>query len=318
MRVVLEVSSGPELGRKTMLRARQIVRVGRTDRSDFVLGADEQLSSRHFLVECDDRSCQLRDLESTNGTFVNGQQVGSTRLRDGDEIYVGQSVIRVSIEAAPALDDWIDEPRTVAFPTALLRMPVKCTQRECRSGLAMVESEQAEPAPFIVAHRIATLATGYAIVDFRRLEMESDEQSAAAPTLLDGLPPEALAAVSPRIIALGNAQPLIEQGWGKDGLAIVYSRSDPESVVAQLKMASSYDPGTRRSQPGRGMLAFHWPSIGRMLLEHTPPAALQGMLGDVIEGLLYEGLAPTVWQLLCRPSLAGQLPAAGFQIQATS
>ena len=37
-----------------------------------------------------------------------------------------------------------------------------------------------------------------------------------------------------------------------------------------------------------------------------------------IDGLLYEGLAPTVWQLLCRPTLAGQLPAAGFQIHATS
>ena len=39
----------------------------------------------------------LRDLGSTNGTYHNGQRVSVSRLRNGDTIGVGRSVLKLDI-----------------------------------------------------------------------------------------------------------------------------------------------------------------------------------------------------------------------------
>lgn len=57
------------------------------------------VSRRHSAIRHgDDRTLDLWDLGSSNGTFLNGQRLSSHRpyrLRDGDEIRLGQLVIRV-------------------------------------------------------------------------------------------------------------------------------------------------------------------------------------------------------------------------------
>jgi pSer/pThr/pTyr-binding forkhead associated (FHA) protein len=55
--------------------------------------ADALVSRQHasLMVEADPWRVQLSDLESKNGTFVNGRRQGSTHLVDGDVIRFGQS-----------------------------------------------------------------------------------------------------------------------------------------------------------------------------------------------------------------------------------
>src|SRR6516162_1824218 len=54
---------------------------------------DERVSRFHAKVQQEDGDVILTDLESTNGTRVNGSPVQIRRLRAGDQISVGRSML---------------------------------------------------------------------------------------------------------------------------------------------------------------------------------------------------------------------------------
>ena len=63
--------------------------VGRLGDNDVQLD-EASVSSRHAEIEIGEAGAVLRDLDSTNGTFLNGDQVtGEVALNEGDEIYFG-------------------------------------------------------------------------------------------------------------------------------------------------------------------------------------------------------------------------------------
>jgi hypothetical protein len=102
MLVILEAVSGPVAGRRIEVRAGNILRVGRTTRSDYAIGEDSYLSSQHFSVECDGAQCRVRDLGSSNGTFVNGNKISEQLVTEGDSLVAGGSMFTVHIEASPS------------------------------------------------------------------------------------------------------------------------------------------------------------------------------------------------------------------------
>jgi eukaryotic-like serine/threonine-protein kinase len=97
MQLLLEIASGPSAGRKVLLRSDQTVRVGRTDEAEFCVSQDAYLSSVHFSLRCDADACRLEDLESTHGTFVNGERILAAALNDGDTISAGKTAFKVRI-----------------------------------------------------------------------------------------------------------------------------------------------------------------------------------------------------------------------------
>jgi pSer/pThr/pTyr-binding forkhead associated (FHA) protein len=58
---------------------------------------DESISREHAVILLEDDGYTLEDLQSTNGTQVNGKRVRSARLADGDEILIGQTRMRFSL-----------------------------------------------------------------------------------------------------------------------------------------------------------------------------------------------------------------------------
>jgi hypothetical protein len=75
------------------LRAGQTVSIGRHSSCEFPL-REEEVSRRHCEVIHADGRFALRDLGSTNGSFVNGQRVEGDRvLATGDKIEIGSSVV---------------------------------------------------------------------------------------------------------------------------------------------------------------------------------------------------------------------------------
>lgn len=52
---------------------------------------DREVSKEHALIEKVGTTYVLRDLNSSNGSYVNGQRIREHRLRDGDEISLGNS-----------------------------------------------------------------------------------------------------------------------------------------------------------------------------------------------------------------------------------
>ena len=55
---------------------------------------DPEVSRRHASVEVSHGDLRLRDLNSTNGTRVNGANVRERKLADGDEVVIGTTVLR--------------------------------------------------------------------------------------------------------------------------------------------------------------------------------------------------------------------------------
>ena len=81
--------------------------VGRATGADFIV--DAALVSRVHcrLTALPDGQLEVRDLESTNGTFVNGQRVEEARLLDGDRLQVGRLELVVTRDTgrSPAEED---------------------------------------------------------------------------------------------------------------------------------------------------------------------------------------------------------------------
>jgi FHA domain-containing protein len=69
-------------------------RIGRSSSCDLVL-RDDSVSRRHAEIALRGGVCVVRDLGSSNGTWVNGRAVQRARLRAGDELQLGETFIRV-------------------------------------------------------------------------------------------------------------------------------------------------------------------------------------------------------------------------------
>ena len=75
-------------GYKSFSLNKQVSRLGRSSSSDLVLH-DDEVSGTHAELHVLKEGYFIRDLGSSNGTFVNGQQVTESWVRPGDEIQLG-------------------------------------------------------------------------------------------------------------------------------------------------------------------------------------------------------------------------------------
>jgi pSer/pThr/pTyr-binding forkhead associated (FHA) protein len=102
--VRLEVVAGNAVGTSILVEDELVI--GRHAEGAERLGDDEEISRRHARISVDaDGSCAIEDLESTNGTFVNGLRMSAPRmLAEGDTIEVGGTtlVVRELPDNAPA------------------------------------------------------------------------------------------------------------------------------------------------------------------------------------------------------------------------
>ncbi|MCW9023569.1 MAG: FHA domain-containing protein [Gammaproteobacteria bacterium] len=81
------------------------LRIGRSEESNDICIPDGYVSKEHALIEArvTDRHsglCEfvLRDLGSTNSTYVNREKVSTIRLKNNDMIYVGRNMFRFLCE----------------------------------------------------------------------------------------------------------------------------------------------------------------------------------------------------------------------------
>jgi pSer/pThr/pTyr-binding forkhead associated (FHA) protein len=71
--------------------------IGRNPTTDITL-LDDGISREHAIIlyDTESDSYSLEDLQSTNGTQVNGKRVRSVTLADGDEVRIGRTLFRFS------------------------------------------------------------------------------------------------------------------------------------------------------------------------------------------------------------------------------
>jgi diguanylate cyclase (GGDEF)-like protein len=91
-RACLVVIYGPELGKRAAL-GHGGFEIGRSSRSDLAID-QESISRHHAKITYDGQSHVIEDLGSTNGTFVNDQNLKRSKLKDGDQIKLGRSILK--------------------------------------------------------------------------------------------------------------------------------------------------------------------------------------------------------------------------------
>lgn len=72
------------------------ITIGRRDTNDIVI-SNSAVSGVHCRITFEDDKVYLTDLDSTNGTLVNGEPVVNTEINSGDLIILGQNQYRLTI-----------------------------------------------------------------------------------------------------------------------------------------------------------------------------------------------------------------------------
>jgi hypothetical protein len=87
--IILTIRQGPQRGQRFSVAKDSII-IGRMAGSDVVV-SDSEVSRRHASITWERGQPVIRDLGSTNGTFVNGVRITAPRaLRDGDTVGLGK------------------------------------------------------------------------------------------------------------------------------------------------------------------------------------------------------------------------------------
>ena len=98
---VLATDAGAELPFTFRILPGNVKTIGRATRADFIV--DAPLVSRlHCRLSAGASELEVVDLESTNGTYVNGKRIDRATLRSGDMLGVGRVALTITRENSNA------------------------------------------------------------------------------------------------------------------------------------------------------------------------------------------------------------------------
>jgi pSer/pThr/pTyr-binding forkhead associated (FHA) protein len=95
----LRFISGKYQGGEFPISGEREIIIGRSNDLEVVL-VEDMVSRRHARVTLQGEALMIEDLGSTNGTFVNGEKIKRARLKEGDRVLIGTSIIRVALTEA--------------------------------------------------------------------------------------------------------------------------------------------------------------------------------------------------------------------------
>lgn len=127
----LRVLAGPYQGRVFCFTQPDTFLIGRSDDAHLCLTDDRFFSRHHCLLEISPPRCFLRDLGSTNGTFVNGQRVAEAFLENGAQIMGGETVLLVEVSTGEVSTGVsASQADTPVRPTIVTVACLNCGRRE--------------------------------------------------------------------------------------------------------------------------------------------------------------------------------------------
>ena len=98
MQIVIYHLTGSETGRRDVFPSKRLV-LGRDESCDvrFDLQRDREVSGRHLELAPRGEKLELIDLDSTNGSWVNGQEMKRSFIDSGDEVELGSGGPKIRI-----------------------------------------------------------------------------------------------------------------------------------------------------------------------------------------------------------------------------
>jgi pSer/pThr/pTyr-binding forkhead associated (FHA) protein len=131
MQVNLKVTAGPYKGRIFSFTQHDTFLIGRSPDAHLCLPNDRYFSRNHCLLEINPPHSYLRDLNSTNGTFLNGHRVQDAFLKNGDRVQCGETILEVEVTAeSKELSETTQDAGVPARPVLVMVECVNCGRRE--------------------------------------------------------------------------------------------------------------------------------------------------------------------------------------------
>lgn len=334
--VVLEVTTGPATGKKIALRAGQTFQVGRTEWADFAVPKDEQMSSVHFALETDQSGCCVKDLGSTNGTFLNRRRLKAQEkvpVGDGAEILAGRSVFMVQIRGEGADDAATTSLRSPLVssritgrvskrqpaPAYIAQAPIaqerSFTAEKCDSGLSLCRGSVDEVSPSELATTLCSVLPIHLIVDFRKLSEPRPAELAAPNYLFGWLPPQAADLVSPIVVSQDEYlswPTLIDEGWGNDAVVCLFAQQEKAQLLEHLRQSLHKGP---TDEQANAIVGYCWPAVLSPLLSYSRPQFVKQLLAGIDAVLVEMPDLPESWQIFGTSQVAKILKQLGFREQ---
>jgi pSer/pThr/pTyr-binding forkhead associated (FHA) protein len=117
--------------------------IGRVEDNTFHI-ADPSVSSHHCEVQLRGSDIVIRDLNSTNGTFINGNKIEESVLKPGQVLRLGQ--VELKLEAEGATSSAPPAPGSIPLPAAPAKKQVDATMLIPR-GVSLDQLEKGGTRP---------------------------------------------------------------------------------------------------------------------------------------------------------------------------
>ncbi|MEM9588122.1 MAG: FHA domain-containing protein [Planctomycetota bacterium] len=324
LRVTLQIDLADAAGPRRSLRPFQTLTVGRDGSSDWEYPADQMLSSRHFQLSTDAAVCRLKDLESTNGTLLNGQPVSQGVLADGDLIEAGNTKFKCRIdggrppqtrevEAAKPTSSKINASASATSSSGFVA-PLAVSPEATKASADTLSMSQSKAgtyvmggplAPASASGWIATLETLYQpvlVVDSQAIDEAVREQLPEDSFVYSFLPMPQRRFASP--IALMDDQwiprgPLVDELFGSNQMLVVLCPKD-EPIPVKTIMASA------------GL--FTRPEIMRPQLTETTTDVVAALMPG-LAGVFAEADQPEAWTLIMTDDPSKEFEQLGWSIE---
>jgi hypothetical protein len=271
MPIFLEVRSGSQTGRRIRVETGHPVRIGRTLNADVAFADDSHMSGIHFSIEYLQNQCCFADLNSSNGSWLNGERVSHAVLSDGDMLIAGETKFAITVEAEDA-------------PTAEIAAPLPPETLQERL-LALFRND------FQPLFAILDAARDVRILALLLTHRQEEYQS-----LYEGQQGAELAQVAPYLVRLGKESPLLEalvkEGWGKSWGVYLTSTAEFNQVRHHLRRFLQ----VRLPSGEQVYFRFYDPRVMRVFLPTCTPEDTVQFFGP-IENYLVEDEMP---ERLCR------------------
>jgi hypothetical protein len=178
---VLRFISGKYQGGEFPIVPEKQILVGRSSDLDMVL-VEDMVSRKHARIAMQADQIWIEDLGSTNGTFVNGEKIKRARLKEGDRVLIGTSILKLIAGDAPR--DSMDAKR---------ELENVASQRRTSQARTMSGSIEEVPLPDLLQLFGTSKKNGVLVIrtddDVGRIYLKKGNISYAIINDLDDVPP---------------------------------------------------------------------------------------------------------------------------------